>query len=232
MAEGAIFLNSGPLLSGEKLETLEETPEWSNDEVIGAAFERVRETFEKHATLLAGNPTAMETRFFMLNPTLHALGYTYSVHEPIDIGGDKTARVDYVTFPNATTFYDALPLRRTPGFFHQSISVIRAMEWGHTFEAPELAEDEIDDGSNVSPVDELNFLLRTTGTEYGILSNGCDWRLYHRATAPLLDTFFQADMIAAMKSEYEDFKRFFLVFNKQSFLKDDSGTSFIDRLLQ
>lgn len=232
MAEGAIFLNSGPLFSGGKLETLEETEEWANDELIRTAFERVRETFEKHATLLAGNPNAMETRFFMLNPTLHALGYTYSVHEPIDIGGDKTARVDYVAFPNSTTFYDALPLRRTPGFFHQALLVARAVEWGNDFGAVAPEEGEEDDGTAVSPVDELNFLLRTTGTEYGILTNGCDWRLYHRSTAPLLDTFFQADMIAAMKSDYEDFKRFFLVFNKQSFVKDDSGTSFVDRLLQ
>ena len=39
-------------------------------------------------------------------------------------------------------------------------------------------------------------------------------------------------MIAAMKSDFEDFKRFYLLFRKEAFLKDDSGESFLDRMLQ
>lgn len=231
MAEGAIFLNSGPLLSGARLESLEDTPEWNNDEVIRDAYERVRETFEKHATLLAGNPTLEETRFFMLNPTLHALGFTYTVHEPVDIGGDRTARIDYAAFANSATFHEAEALRGTPGFFHQALLVVHAKEWGHDFAAAEPSGEPGEEQA-LSPASRLDFMMRTAGTDYGILTNGCDWRLYHRATSALLDTFFQADMIAAMKSEYEDFKRFYLLFCKDSFVKGDSGTSFVDQLLQ
>lgn len=231
MAEGAIFLNSGPLLNGDRLEGLEDTPEWSNDAPVQVAYERIRETFEKHATLLAGQPSVEETRFYMVNPALHALGYTYSVHEPIDLGGDRIARADYVCFGNSTDFQEAVDARGAVGFFRQAILVVRALAWNSSFD--EVAEPEEEgDEPELSPALEIDFMLRTTGRDYGILTNGCDWRLFHHASSGHLDTFFQADMIAAMKTDYEDFKRFYLLFAKSSYLKDDSGTSFVDRLLQ
>lgn len=229
MAEGAIFLNSGPLFNGQSLETLEEMPEWETlDEAARQAYERIRETFEKHATLLAGNPSVEETRFYMINPTLYALNFSHSVAESVSLGDDQVVRVDYTCFANANDFYEAEPARGSLGFFRPAITIVGAEAWGSSFdEAP-------DDGDEpaVLPAQRLDVLLRTTGRDYGILSNGCDWRLYHRATSSQNSTFFQADMIAAMKSEFEDFKRFYLLFNRDAFIRDDTGMCFLDRLLQ
>ena len=53
-------------------------------------------------------------------------------------------------------------------------------------------EDDEDDGiklrrpgmdeepSGIAPPLELDALLRATGVDFGILTNGCQWRLYHR----------------------------------------------------
>jgi hypothetical protein len=230
MAEGAIFINSGPLFSADRLESLEETPEWNEvEEGARLAYERVRESFEKHATLLAGNPSADETRYFMVNPTLHALGYMHSFGESAELGGDRVVRVDYSLFASNEDFQAALAARGSIGFFHASIGIVRAAEWGRDLSQLVAADGE---EARMTPAQELDVLIRATGKDYGILSNGCDWRLYHRATSNLLNTFFQADMIAAMKSDFEDFKRFYMLFRKDAFLKDDSGESFLDRLLQ
>ena len=39
-------------------------------------------------------------------------------------------------------------------------------------------------------------------------------------------------MIAAMKSDFEDFKRFFLLFQKSAFEMNNDGTSFLSSGLQ
>ena len=227
MAEGAIFLNSGPLFNGDRLETLEDTPEWTAvEDEARLAFTRVKESFEKHATLLAGRPSAEETSYFMVNPSLHALGFMHSVSELIEVAPEQTARVDYVLFSGAMPFRDAEPARGTLGFFHDSLGIVRSVEWAYDL------DQAVEEGDGLHPAQELDLLLTTTGRDYGILTNGCDWRLYHRATSGQLQTWFQADMIAAIKSDFEDFKRFYLLFRKDAFLKDDSGESFVDRMLQ
>ena len=104
------------------------------------------------------------------------------------------------------------------------------MEWAYNLEQGAVESDG--DEPNYHPAAELDLLLGATSRDYGILTNGCDWRLYHRATSGQSATWFQADMIAAMKSDFEDFKRFYLLFRKEAFLKDDSGESFLDRMLQ
>lgn len=236
MAEAALFLNSGPLFSGERLESLEETPEWESVDVAARdAFERVRETFEKHAMLLAGSPSADETRYFMVAPTLHALGYTHSVFEPIPHGDDETRRVDFVCFANAADFLEGNENRGGLGLFRPSVTLVKTVSWGGSLdeEAVPVGEDgfPIEGAAPVLPAVELLEQLQATGRDYGLLTNGCDWRIYHRGTAGQTATYFQADMIACLKSDFEDFKRFFMLFARDAVLRDDSGTCFLDRIL-
>jgi hypothetical protein len=228
MSEGAIFLNSGPLFNAERLESLEETEAWTElGDEVEAAYAMIRESFEKHATLLAGNPSVDETRYFIGTPTLHALGFMASVDERVDAVSEGAVHVDYALFANADDFVEAEPYRGTGGFFRTAVGIVECIAWGTDLDA---AADE-EEGS-ASPAQKLDVLLRATGCDYGVLTNGCDWRIYHRATSNLQDTYFQADMIAAVKGDYEDFKRFYMLFRASAFLKGDSGESFLDRLLQ
>lgn len=228
MSEGAIFLNSGPLFSADHLESLEDTPAWTElGDEVETAHTMIRESFEKHATLLAGNPSVDETRYFMVTPTLHALGFMASANERIDSGNEGVVRVDYALFANGDDFAEAEPLRGSGGFYRISAGIVQCVEWGQDLDKP--ADDE--DGTP-APATKLDVLLRMTGCDYGILTNGCDWRIYHRATSSLQNTYFQADMIAAVKGDFEDFKRFFLLFRQPALVKGDSGESFLDKLLQ
>ena len=250
MSEEAIFLNSGPLLSGERLEAMEDLSEWQSiDAEARQAYDRIKEAFEKHSTLLAGSPTLDETRFFMINPTLHALGFTHSVFEPVETVDGRVVRLDYVLFPNAEGFDEAQHGRGTMGFFRPAISIVKSVAWSQDVDglptAPVAEEGESEEGAEAEaapaadpsvgqnlPAAELDAFLRATGVDFGIVTNGWNWRLYHRGTSERLDTFFQADLIAAIKSDFEDFKRFYLLFRKGAFLKGNQGTSFLDGQLQ
>lgn len=228
MSEGAIFLNSGPLFNAERLESLEETEAWSGlGGEVDIAYTMIRESFEKHATLLAGNPTVDETRYFMVTPALHGLNFMATVDERVDSTSDGSVHVDYALFAAADDFIEAEPFRGSAGFFRPAVGIVECVAWGTSLDA--LGDEE---EGTPSPAQKLDVLLRTTGCDYGILTNGCDWRLYHRATSSLQNTYFQADMIAAVKGDFEDFKRFYMLFRAAAFVKDDGGESFLDRLLQ
>lgn len=254
MSEEAIFLNSGPLFSGERLEGMEDLGEWTKlEEEARLAYNRIREAFEKHSTLLAGSPSLEETRFFMINPTLHALGYTHSVYEPVPTSAGSVARVDYALFPNAQSFTDAIESRGSIAFYRAAAGLGKAVAWTGDLDTPPPArqarvvvrdEDEDEDEAPVRlpaqedtsvpgilPAAELDALMRETGVNFGLLTNGWLWRVYHRGTSDRLDTFFQADLIAAIKSDFEDFKRFYMLFHKGAFVKGANGSSFIDSML-
>jgi hypothetical protein len=229
MSEGAIFLNSGPLFSDEQLKNLEERPEWAElDEAARTAYEVVKETFERHSTLLAGNPSREETLFHMVTPTLHTLGFTHSAFEPLTVADSGQLRVDYACFANADEFNTAVDARESVGFFRPALTVVRAIGWGHNLDESTEGTEE---GSEVRPALELDMVLRQTGVRFGILTNGCDWRIYHQSTSGTTSSYFHADMIAAMKSDFEDFKTFFLLFNKRAFLLNDMGQCFLDEML-
>ena len=228
MSEGAIFLNSGPLFNAEHLESLEETAEWGElGDELQTAYTMIRESFEKHATLLAGNPSVDETRYFMVTPALHALGFMATVNERVEGSGEGSVRVDYALFNDGDEFIEAEPLRGSAGFYRFAIGLVQCVPWGQPLD--QAADDE---EGTPAPATKLDVLLRMTGLDYGVLTNGCDWRLYHRATSSLQNTYFQADMIAAVKGDFEDFKRFYMLFRSTGFVKDDTGESFLDRLLQ
>lgn len=228
MSEGAIFLNSGPLFSAKHLEALEESEAWGElGEEVDTAYTMIRESFEKHATLLAGNPTVDETRYFMVTPTLHALGFMASVNERVDSDGEGTVRVDYALFADGDEFTEAEQFRGSGGFYRLASGIVQCVPWGQDLDQPTDDEE-----GTPTPATKLDVLLRMTGCDYGVLTNGCDWRIYHRATSSLQNTYFQADMIAAVKGEFEDFKRFYLLFRRSALEKADTGESFLDRLLQ
>ena len=247
MAEAAIFLNSGPLFSGERLETMEDLAEWKSvDAEAQQAFERIRETYEKHSTLLAGGPSAIETRYFLVGPVLHALGFTHTVFEPVELSDGRVARVDHVCFANGAEFGEAETSRGSISFFRNALCIGRAVEWGTDFTTTSVApvrqapvEDEPVPAppmpqpleAGIAPTVELDILLRATGKDFGILTNGSEWRIYHRSSSGQRETFFQADMVGAMKSDFEDFKRFYLLFRKEAFVKTDGVSCFLDGLL-
>ena len=60
--------------------------------------------------------------------------------------------------------------------------------------------------------------MQHSGTEWGILTNGRLWRLYHRDTAHKLDRFYEVDLPALARSgSAEDFLYFYAFFRRAAF---------------
>lgn len=76
--------------------------------------------------------------------------------------------------------------------------------------------------------------LTGTGIDWGILTNGREWRLYYRLASSTATEFYQVDLVELLESQDEDklekFKYFWLFFCGDSFVKDPQGRNFLERV--
>lgn len=222
-----ILTNSGPFLAASTLDELTSSPKWSCDEEAGASRALLIETFEKHGELLHENCTEPQTKFFAVNPVLHALGYVYSIDEMVTIQHDAHARVDYTLFPDSTRFQEVEPLRGGPAFFRTAFALVQATVWGDPL--------DLSDDSEVAaqqPIVLIDLLMRSSGVNFGFITNGQQWRLVHRGTSDRFDHFIEIELKRIIEGTLDEYKLFYLLFGKDSFQRDDDGLCFIDRLLE
>ena len=60
--------------------------------------------------------------------------------------------------------------------------------------------------------------MRHAGTDWGILTNGRLWRLYHRETAHKLDRFYEVDLQELVEGgDPEKFLYFYAFFRRAAF---------------
>lgn len=72
--------------------------------------------------------------------------------------------------------------------------------------------------TNRNPGFQISFYMQHSGVEWGILTNGRLWRLYHRDSAHRLDTFYEVDLAKALDSD-EDFLYLYAFFRRGAFDK-------------
>ncbi len=71
---------------------------------------------------------------------------------------------------------------------------------------------------NQNPSYQISFYMQHAGMEWGILTNGRLWRLYHRSNAYKLDRFYEVDLPALLEAgDPEAFAYFFAFFRRESF---------------
>jgi hypothetical protein len=206
MAE--FFNNAGTLFDEERLSQLPEYPEWK-DEEIEEVRRSLEELLEKRQSHIEEGMDAMETRYFWVSYVLRALGFAYSVAEMTPEATDANEpRPDFTLFMDAQDFRSALPYRGSREFFIHGLAIMQALEWDAS-----LDEVETEEGIE-NPALQVDRFVRATGVEWGILTNGRIWRLFHRDSIGLLDTYFEIDLVNALESnETEAFKYFWMVFS-------------------
>jgi hypothetical protein len=166
-------------------------------------------------------PSANEaqTEEDLVRPVLRALGHegTFEVQPALETP-EGTKRPDYVLYRDAAsrdanrdrTLTDAL-LRG--GAF----AVGDAKFWERPLDAS-LKGRSRDNFSNKNPSYQISFYMRHAGTEWGVLTNGRMWRLYHRDTAHKLDRFYEVDLPALIEGgDAEAFLYFFAFFRRAAF---------------
>lgn len=222
-----ILVNSGPLFTPAKLTDLVNGPAWDCDEAAQRAKLAVQETMDKHADLLKGDILEPQTKFFIVNPVLHQLGYVYSIDEAVPIGHDTRAQVHYTLFPDMDHFTEVEPLRGSPAFFRNAATLAQAAEWGESLDLSEDAE-----AAAQQPAVLIDLFLRKSGINYGIVTNGGKWRLVHRATSDKFNVFVEIDLTKVLAGNLDDFKAFFVLFGSAALAVNNDGLCLLDNLLE
>lgn len=201
-----VFRNEGLLFQEEKFQQIKDQPEWTADraDVVRIMLE---ELLEKREPEIETGLNELATQFYWVSPVLRALGLTYSVAE---ISPDDNARPDFTLFYEPDDFRTAVQVRGDRGYFSSAIAVVRAYAW-----ATDMSELDKTQGPG-SPAFDVDKLIRSTGVAWGIVTNGREWRLYHRETSGLFSTFYEVDLLSTLQNPtIEDFKYFWTIFSPE-----------------
>jgi hypothetical protein len=207
--------------------TLPGRPDW---QALATEAEGAMAEVSRILDAYAPSQNEAQTEEDLVRPVLRALGHegTYEVQPALETP-EGTKRPDYV-FYRDTASRDADKDRRLTDEIlkDRAFAVGDAKFWERPLDAS-LRSGSRDAFSNKNPSYQISFYMRHAGTEWGILTNGRLWRLYHRDTAHKLDRFYEVDLPALISSgNPEDFLYFFAFFRREAF---DEGPLSVRALL-
>lgn len=219
MAE--LVTNSGNMFQEEGIHYLSDQI-GVGDEVLRERFNHLTDYLERRQAALSKNPSATETSFYFLNRALHILGYVHSHNEPLPSGANE--RPDYTLFASAADFVEREASRGTPQFFMGALGILKSAAW--------LTDLDPADAETASPALALEEQLRQTGLQWGIVTNGNVWRLYHRSTVSLLTTYYEVNLLDILKEkDFDAFRYFAGAFSMESLRPDDAGVNVVQQIL-
>jgi len=153
----------------------------------------------------------------LIRPILEALGHTFEVMPSLQMPGSAQTP-DYVFYRDQAALIankgkmltDALP---TQGAY----AVGEAEHWDCPLDVPTKgASAKL--LTNGNPSFQIASYVQHSGLDWGILTNGRNWRLYHRATAHKLDRFYDVDVPALLATEDPaKFAAFYGFFRRDAF---------------
>ena len=204
-------------------------PQWMNTPNIESDYAAIKGLFDAVAPN-AGQFNEAQTEREFIQPLLEQLGHVFEVQPTLQTS-QGTKRPDYAFFPSTDAHDAAQPHINTNQFFRTALAVGDAKAWSRNLD--QKTQGRGDPFTNQNPNYQIDFYLRSADKEWGILTNGRQWRLYHRQTSYRLDSFYEVDL-AALLSENRDidaFRYFYCLFRRDAFIPDSSGTSFLDLVL-
>lgn len=219
------YRNQG-LFSEHYLEyRLPEEEEWKEDP------EPIRQRLlalytSKKGFLEKANEAQTEDEF--IRPVLEALGFAYWVQDAVKAAGG-VQRPDYVLYPDEETKVRALAHEEETKRYAPALAILEAKYFGCDLDVKRRdARDRVH--SPVSPSFQLSQYLLATGREWGILTNGREWRLYWGRAVDKQKRYYAVDLVEALQDP-EAFRFFWLFFRREAFTETARG-SFLRRVLE
>ena len=206
-----------------------EQPQWADTPNIESDYAAIKELFDTVAPNAAHLNEAQTEREF-IQPLLEQLGHVFEVQPTLQTS-QGTKRPDYAFFPSADAHDAAQSHVNTNQLFKTALAIGDAKAWSRNLDGK--ARDKGDPFNNQNPNYQIDFYLRRADKLWGILTNGRQWRLYHRQTSYRLDRFYEVDLAALLtdNEDFETFRYFYCLFRRDAFTPDASGASFLDLVL-
>ena len=206
-----------------------EQPQWTDTPDIESDYVAIKELFDAVAPN-AEHLNEAQTEHEFIQPVLEQLGHVFEV-QPTLHTSQGTKRPDYAFFASRDAHDAALTDINTNQFFRPALAVGDAKAWSRNLDRK--TPDGGDPFNNQNPNYQIDFYLRGADKDWGILTNGRQWRFYHRQTSYRLDSFYEVDLAALLSESggLDSFRYFYNLFRGDAFIPDPSGTSFLDLVL-
>ncbi|GAG31108.1 unnamed protein product, partial [marine sediment metagenome] len=187
-------------------------PSWREADAEAAlALEALRQLHTDKRPLLRPGLSESALEDAWIRPILDLLDHTYHVGPSLP-SPEGTRTPDYALFPDESTRRVALPHLGTAEFYGTALAVADAKRWDRSLDR-RLTDGAGDAFSNANPSYQIDYYLRITGRDWGLLTNGRLWRLYHRESSFRLDSYYEVDVINLLQQgQVEHFKYFYLFF--------------------
>ena len=169
-----------------------------------------------------------QTETDLVRPVLCALSHDFEV-QPALSTPDGTKRPDYVFYTDAATLAANKNLTLDEeALSGKSFAVGDAKYWDRPRDVALKGKQKGSLTNN--PSFQISFYMRHAGADWGVLTNGRLWRLYHRDTAHKLDRFYEVDLQELVESgDAEKFLYFYAFFRRPAF---DGGPLRVASILQ
>lgn len=173
--------------------------------------------------------SALEERF--IRPILRTLGHVYEVQPTLTSTAEGMKKPDYAFFENEEARTEAQKVSGKEEFFKSSLAVGEAKQWGRPLDKKlKTAKDPFE---IQNPSLQMSRYLWLTGVKWGVLTDGCFWRLYERETSKRIDIYYEVDLSALLEQgTLEDFKYFYTFFNKDAFVRGSDEICLLDEIYE
>jgi len=157
----------------------------------------------------------------LVKPVLRQLKHTFEVQPSLETP-DGTKAPDYVFYRNQAALLankgKKLNEVRLQG---RAFAVGDAKYWDRPLDVS-LKSLGGDPFTNKNPSYQISFYMQHSGLEWGILTNGRLWRLYHKESAHKLDHFYEVNLPELLRAnDVNTFLYFYAFFRRQAFEPGD-----------
>ncbi len=157
-----------------------------------------------------------QTEDGLIKPILSVLGHTFEIQAPLATP-DGTKKPDYVLYRDSATLVANKGKVLTETLLRgHTIAVGDAKYWDRPLDT--ALKGSADPFTNKNPSYQIAFYLQHSGLDWGILTNGRLWRLYHKDTAHKLDRYYEVDLPALLqRGDPAAFLYFYAFFHRSAF---------------
>ncbi len=153
-----------------------------------------------------------------VKPVLRQLGHTFEVQASLETP-DGTKTPDYIFYRDQTVLVANKGKKKLNEILLQgrAFAVGDAKQWDRLLDVS-LKSVGNDRFTNKNPSYQISFYMQHSGLDWGILTNGRLWRLYHKDTAHKLDRFYEVNLPELLETgNINNFLYFYAFFRRQAF---------------
>ena len=202
---------------------------WERDQSrVEEVFNTVLDLYKDKKEYLEKSSEA-DTELEFIEPLLDLLDFSFMRGPRPDEGGPP----DYALYFNEELKKKSKRARGKPVDFTLALGILEGKYWDRPLDRGK-ADDErdIDKSRRTNPKVQLTDYLFRTGCNWGVLTNGVEWRLFHREkSGRRVTNYFGVNLLKILEEGAAgDFAYFYNLFRREAFERDN-GKCLLDRAL-